>query len=274
MLNLLVKVMDFEDKSEFKNQVLAAWTAKDENETLKVINSMNAHLETQSVSVLPPPAEDDSDTGVTASSFIVGVANVEELTATTEKMMVDDPLNCLPKVNVGKMLNDEIDRTNKKVKVIDKTSMMKDAVISSDGVYRYTLLRVWNVTKQVVMFVMYNPSTADAKNDDATIRRIISFARSWGYGGVHVVNLYAFRSVDPKLIKKVINPIGKDNIFYVTSLVGRVEKVIYAWGSLGEEPNWLRNLVDTPYCLGVNKDGSPKKPLYLKKDLQLQIYTR
>jgi hypothetical protein len=56
MLNLLVKVIDFEDKSEFENQVLAAWNAKDRNEMLKIINEMNAYLENKS-----KPLTDDTD---------------------------------------------------------------------------------------------------------------------------------------------------------------------------------------------------------------------
>jgi len=153
-------------------------------------------------------------------------------------------------------------------------SMIKSACISPDNQYRYKLLRSWNENKPTIMFVMLNPSTADSEKDDPTIRRVINFTKSWGYGGVHVVNLYAFRSTDPKGLKHIEDPIGQDNIFHIKTLIGLVEKVIYAWGNNEKEPKWLCELVHTPYCIGVSKKGIPKHPLYLKKELQPILYAR
>lgn len=62
------------------------------------------------------------------------------------------------------------------------------AVLSDDGQYRYQLERTWGFG-DAVTFVMLNPSTADARKDDPTIRRCLSYARSWGYDGIRVVNL-------------------------------------------------------------------------------------
>ena len=152
--------------------------------------------------------------------------------------------------------------------------MNKSAYLSTDKQYRYTLHRIWDDKKPMIMFIMLNPSTADSNNDDPTIRRVINFTKSWGYGGVHVVNLYAFRSTDPKGLKETQDPIGKDNIFHIQSLIGHVEKVIYAWGNNEQEPKWLYDLVATPYCIDVSKKGVPKHPLYLKKELQPILYVR
>jgi hypothetical protein len=74
--------------------------------------------------------------------------------------------------------------------------MNNAAIISEDNQYRYQLLRVWDETLPRILFIMMNPSTADATKDDPIIRRVISFAKSWGYGGVYVGNLFAFRSTD------------------------------------------------------------------------------
>ena len=126
----------------------------------------------------------------------------------------------------------------------------------------------------MIMFIMLNPSTADAENDDPTIRRVINFTKSWGYGGVYVVNLYAYRSTDPKRLQQIQDPIGKENIVHIQSLMGRVEKVIYAWGNHEKEPAWLCDIVPTPYCIDISKKGIPKHPLYLKKDLQPIPYAR
>lgn len=152
--------------------------------------------------------------------------------------------------------------------------MIKSAYISQDNQYRYKLFRCWDENKPTIMFVMLNPSTADSEKDDPTIRRVIHFSKSWGYGGVYVVNLYAFRSTNPKELKNIEDPIGKDNIFHIKSLIGLVEKVIYAWGNNKKEPSWLGDIVHTPYCIDISKNGIPKHPLYLKKELQPILYER
>ena len=149
------------------------------------------------------------------------------------------------------------------------------ADISSDNKYRYSLWRIWDKNKPIILFIMLNPSTADAVNNDKTMTRVKNFAESWGYGGVYVGNLYAFRSTDPKGLKETDDPIGPENIANVQSLVGLTDKVVYAWGNEHKEPEWLRELVDTPYCIDISKNGNiPKHPLYLKKNLQLKLYIR
>jgi hypothetical protein len=152
--------------------------------------------------------------------------------------------------------------------------MNTTALISEDKLYRYQLLRVWDETLPRVLFVMLNPSTADATKDDPTIRRVISFAKSWGYGGVYVGNLFAFRSTDPKALKYVTDPTGEDNIQHIQAMVGLVDKIIYAWGNNQKEPKWLSELVPTPYCIDISKKGVPKHPLYLKKDIHPKLYIR
>ena len=150
--------------------------------------------------------------------------------------------------------------------------MKKHAVISQDNKYRYQLSRIWDDEKPSVLFIMLNPSTADADVDDPTIRRVVNFAKSWGYGGVFVANLFAFRSTDPKALKHIGDPFGEENIAHVQLLIGLTDKVVYAWGNNQKEPEWLCNLVGTPYCIDISKKGIPKHPLYLKSNLQPQLY--
>jgi hypothetical protein len=152
--------------------------------------------------------------------------------------------------------------------------MKKYAIISQDNKYRYQLSRIWDEEKPKILFIMLNPSTADANVDDPTIRRVVNFAKSWGYGGVFVGNLYAFRSTDPKGLTYTDNPIGQDNIQHIKSLIGLTERVIYGWGNNQKEPDWLCNLVYTPYCIDISKKGIPKHPLYLKSELQPKLYLR
>ena len=86
-----------------------------------------------------------------------------------------------------------------------------EAMLSVDRKYRYVLTRTWDETLSNIMFVGLNPSTADETTDDPTIRRCINFAKSWGYGGLYMVNLFAYRSTNPNNIRIVDNPIGDDN---------------------------------------------------------------
>ena len=97
--------------------------------------------------------------------------------------------------------------------------MKKHTIISQDNKYRYQLSRIWDERKPTVLFIMLIPSTADADIDDPTIRRVVNIAKSWGYGGVFVGNLYAFRSTDPKGLQYTDNPIGEDNIQHIQSLI-------------------------------------------------------
>jgi hypothetical protein len=152
--------------------------------------------------------------------------------------------------------------------------MQKLALISDDTKYRYQLSRIWDDSKPRILFIMLNPSTADSNNDDPTIRRVIGFAKLWGYGGLHVGNLYAYRSTDPKALKEVADPVGKENITHIQSLIRDSDRVVYAWGNNKSEPAWLKELVPEPYCIDVSKYGIPKHPLYLKSDLTMRPFTR
>jgi hypothetical protein len=150
----------------------------------------------------------------------------------------------------------------------------RNAIISADGKYRYQLSRIWDEKKPNILFIMLNPSTADADVDDPTIRRVMNFSKSWGYGGVFVGNLYAFRSTDPKALRHTDDPVGEDNIEHIKELIGVTERVVYAWGNNQKAPEWLSSLVDTPYCIDISKKGVPKHPLYLKSELHPKLYLR
>jgi len=118
---------------------------------------------------------------------------------------------------------------------------------------------------------MLNPSRADAVVDDPTIRRCIGFARDWGYGGLEVVNLFAYRAVHPTDLARSPDPVGEENDRYLASLHQRVERVILAWGNWGtlhgRDRAVLSLLTETKrfYCLGVTRSGQPRHPLYLKR---------
>lgn len=151
---------------------------------------------------------------------------------------------------------------------------LKDAVLSECGLYRYRLSRSWGFGPKLG-FLMLNPSTADAAIDDPTIRRCIAYAKAWDYGGLEVVNLFAFRATDPKdLIDSAeagIPVVGHDNDRHIQECFGRVEGMIAAWGAhpfAQKRACQVREMLPGPlYYLRLTKDGHPGHPLYLPKDL-------
>ncbi len=151
--------------------------------------------------------------------------------------------------------------------------MPNDAIFSEDGRYRYTLRRTGLGGDGQCLFIMLNPSTADAETDDPTIRRCTSFAKAWGFSQLWVGNLFAYRATDPKELLTVDDPVGPDNDRYLMDLAMSANLVVCAWGN-GEMPvkgrrgqGVLTELVWeglTIHHLGMTKSGRPKHPLYLK----------
>lgn len=153
-----------------------------------------------------------------------------------------------------------------------KSAIKRGATLDETGSYRYSLWREWDVNTAKVGFVMLNPSRADAFVDDPTIRRCIGFAHSWGFGGLEVVNLFAYRTAYPNELSRAVDPVGIDNNFYLESLGDRVEQIVLAWGNAGSLWNRDQTVLTllskqaAIYCLGLTKVGQPKHPLYIRND--------
>lgn len=157
------------------------------------------------------------------------------------------------------------------------------ADLSEDQRYRYNLLRYWGDSQypftNTVAFVGLNPSTADASEDDPTIRRCREFAKSWGMSGMWMVNLFAFRATDPKAMKRDPLPVGPRNNHTLLMICAKVDQVIVCWGNHGT--HLKRNLAVTQlltqagitlYCLKRSKAGNPGHPLYLKADSERILF--
>jgi len=149
--------------------------------------------------------------------------------------------------------------------------MIKRADISECGRYRYSLERVWgDEDGDVVTWVMLNPSTADADSDDPTIRRCMDFSKAWGYSGMAVVNLFAWRATDPAEMKRAVKPVGPRNDEVLLYYAQNSHEVIVAWGAhgayQGRGKRVLSMLRGLPVSdLGWTGSGQPKHPLYLAK---------
>jgi hypothetical protein len=143
--------------------------------------------------------------------------------------------------------------------------------ILKDKLYRYWLFRCWNMDKPIIVWIMLNPSTADHKKDDPTITRCINFSKSWGYGGMIVVNLFAFRATNPKELKKCEDPVGPDNNYYIKNIIQMCDVSVAAWGNDGTYMNRdkeIKTMFPDLLCLKKTVSGNPYHPLYLKSDLK------
>jgi hypothetical protein len=150
------------------------------------------------------------------------------------------------------------------------------AVLSGDGAYRYWLHRRLGLFGTGwCVFVMLNPSTADADNDDPTIRRCMSFAERWGCSGLAVVNLFAFRATKPDDMKRAADPVGLENHSYVLKACELATMdpgghVVCAWGVHGRFAEqdrtvmgWIEASGARAECLGFTQDYAPRHPLYV-----------
>jgi hypothetical protein len=149
------------------------------------------------------------------------------------------------------------------------------ALFSDDKKYRYCLWRIWDESKPMIMFIGLNPSTANENQDDPTIRRVIRFAREWGYGGIYMLNLFTFVTAYPNELLKCDNPLMLAD-WYLKIYSEKSDRIVFAWGSFPESidrAKIVKDMFPISFCLGQNLNGSPKHPLYLKSDTKLILYT-
>jgi hypothetical protein len=161
-------------------------------------------------------------------------------------------------------------------------------VFSEDRSLRYELRRSCGLGSGTVMWIMFNPSTADEEANDPTIRRVIDFSQRWGFGELVVVNLLPIRSPNPKEAwawYRSITDVGQPRLgsgyFENWNHIEKValemdpaaDAVVAAWGSLAGDLGWSfrdHSLIEDMACLGVNADGQPKHPLYVARSKELE----
>lgn len=144
----------------------------------------------------------------------------------------------------------------------------KGALFSDDRRYRYVLWRIWNPDLPLILFIGLNPSTACETQNDPTISRVIQFAKTWNYGGIYMCNLFAYVTPYPEELKRIIDPICENDI-HLKAYGSLCQDILFAWGNFKEAENraklissWFSNAI----CLGKNKNGTPKHPLYISSD--------
>ena len=156
----------------------------------------------------------------------------------------------------------------------------REASAEIDGDYRYVLRRAWAPSGDRALICMLNPSTADALDDDPTIRRCIGLTRDLGFTGFTVVNLFALRATDPKeMLGRGAWAIGGTrNIETWHSEIAGASVVIAAWGvakteRVERQAKRFREACGskTVFCFGTTASGDPRHPLYLRSGTKLVV---
>lgn len=144
------------------------------------------------------------------------------------------------------------------------------AVFSDDRKYRYTLWRIWDETKPLVMFIGLNPSKANEVDLDPTVTRVRNFASDWGYGGFYMMNLFGIVGTDPEILKIDPDPLG-DNDQWLGVIAAKCERIVFAWGAFKQAKQRREDVSKRfpgAYCLKKTKEGHPWHPLYVKGDVK------
>ena len=148
----------------------------------------------------------------------------------------------------------------------------KWADLSECGRYRYSLGRGWDGGLPTMAVIGVNPSTADHEADDPTIRRCVAFADAAGFGGLVMLNLFAWRDKDVRALATVVDPVGPENDLAID--LGTLGMVVWASGPPRKVPprlrarfatveRMLRDKRRTLHALAFTADGYPAHPLFL-----------
>lgn len=162
---------------------------------------------------------------------------------------------------------------------------MNGAIFSGDDRrFRYALWRRWNYSPKsldALLFIGLNPSTANATRDDPTIRRLVNFAKSWGFGGLFVGNLFSLVSADPAVLLTDTSKelYGGPNDVAIKRMRELCSLVVVGWGEFGKRVGYrvaaVMDLVGEPvHCIKMNQSGEPAHPLYLPGNSKLIRYYR
>lgn len=159
-----------------------------------------------------------------------------------------------------------------------RNSRMTSAQISTCKQYRYLLTRPCEVTfpeAGTALFILLNPSTADALADDPTIRRLRGFARDWWAAGITVANLYALRATNPRDLWEHPDPVGPENDACLRALATEYGDAVVGWGNNAKKEraeHVCRIMTEAGarlWCFGTTKSGAPKHPLYVPRSQAL-----
>jgi hypothetical protein len=152
----------------------------------------------------------------------------------------------------------------------------------ADGPYRYLLWRIWDSSLPLLGYCLLNPSKADAIQPDPTMTRCMGFAALWGYGGIVIANLYAWRATDKDELVGLVDPVGPYNDDAIRAMCWATSRVVMGWGehpklvNISQRAFVVRRILREAKELGhLGRNGggrtSPRHPLYLPSTTQFQV---
>ncbi|SBO41727.1 DUF1643 domain-containing protein [Cyanobium sp. NIES-981] len=155
------------------------------------------------------------------------------------------------------------------------------ARFSPCGRYRWWLRRCWDPALPPLLFLGCNPSRADGRRDDPTLRRLVGLARGWGFGALEVLNLYARITPAPALLRRLPQPVGGANDLWLGRRLALLPQapVWVGWGAAG---SWsgrrllqLVPLLQSRALLAVGQTagGHPRHPLYVPATAVLEPWS-
>jgi len=163
--------------------------------------------------------------------------------------------------------------------MIVKGDFCSGAMFSECEKYRYVLWRRWEPnceSSNIVSFIGLNPSTADEVKLDPTVTRCVNWAKAWGFGGMAMLNCFAYRATDPKDMKRQADPVGNGNRAALLVWGRESGRTVLCWGNHGTWEDRNKEVLEilgdrnTFYHFGLTKTGQPKHPLYLPNNIELQ----
>ncbi len=158
--------------------------------------------------------------------------------------------------------------------------MLNDCIFSPDRRYRYVLKHRWDelMPENACMWIGLNPSTADEQQLDPTLRRIRGFCIVNDFNCFYMLNIFAFRATDPKVMKQESDPTGPENDRWLREISDKCSIVVACWGTHGKHVGRGEEVIrlfskhrKKLHCLDRTKDGHPMHPLYMPGDAKLKV---
>lgn len=157
----------------------------------------------------------------------------------------------------------------------------RSAIISTCGLYRHRLDRFVGGTGPVIAYFGVNPSTADHRIDDHTVRKWTGFTKKLGGSRFIVGNLFDYRATEVEDLKRVSDPSGGlDHDRYIRQIIEEADILMPCWGNRGKLPKSLQPACDNLMAqlkgsgkriltFGMTKGGDPRHPLTLGYDIDI-----
>jgi hypothetical protein len=152
-----------------------------------------------------------------------------------------------------------------------------DAIFDAERKNRFRLRRIWNEHMPQLAWCLTNPSKASEQLDDPTLRKVQTYARLWGFGGVSVVNVFPWCATNPKELyqREETESLVVENLYMIQGEADECDQMICGWGRNGlidsrshRVRSWLQKYRRKVFALRLLNDGEPEHPLYLPSRLK------